>query len=153
MLLDGLRLGSFFVVGMALWSLREILPASPWLALGSAAVVGWFATHPSAVGAALLTVPLAYLLLWLGGRLPIRIGVDNDLSYGVYIYAFPVQQTLALAGAPAVLGFWGSVVAAVALTLPLAWASWALVERPALRLKNLGRRRPVPSTIPLAASA
>ena len=102
-----------------------------------------FSARPE-VNFALTPLPLGYLLLWLGGTLGVRIGVENDISYGVYIYAFPVQQSLALAGAPAVLGFAGMAGAALLLTLPLAWLSWILVERPALRLKNLGRT-PLPA--------
>lgn len=59
-----------------------------------------------------------------------------DVSYGLYIYAAPVQQALAAAGA---LTF----VASLALTLPLAAASWFLVERPALRFKPRPAARPV----------
>jgi peptidoglycan/LPS O-acetylase OafA/YrhL len=57
-----------------------------------------------------------------GPRLP------ADLSYGLYIYAFPLQQLLASKG---LLTF----PAALLATLPFAIASWYLVERPALKLK------------------
>lgn len=62
-----------------------------------------------------------------------RLTGTGDYSYGVYIYAFPVQQTL--------VSLWPAMdmVAYIALTLTLslalAAASWHLVERPALRLK------------------
>lgn len=51
-----------------------------------------------------------------------------DISYGLYIYAFPIQQVLAAHG---MLSF----PASVAATMPLALVSWYLVEKPALRLK------------------
>ena len=142
--LFGLRLGAFFAVGMALWSWKDKIPSSRWLALGCAVLVALLFTARPEVNFALTPLPLGYLLLWLGGTLGVRIGVENDISYGVYIYAFPVQQSLALAGAPAVLGFAGMAGAALLLTVPLAWLSWILVERPALRLKNLGRT-PLPA--------
>jgi peptidoglycan/LPS O-acetylase OafA/YrhL len=58
--------------------------------------------------------------------------LPGDFSYGLYIYACPVQQALAMAGG---LSFW----AALALTTPLAVASWFLVERPALKFKPAPR--------------
>ncbi|MGF1428439.1 acyltransferase family protein [Kitasatospora sp. LaBMicrA B282] len=84
----------------------------------------------------------AYLLLWLAIRLPgplRRIGAKNDYSYGLYIYGFPVEQLLAAFHAGH-LGRLGFSALAFALTLLLAAASWHLVERPALRLKDIGRR-------------
>jgi peptidoglycan/LPS O-acetylase OafA/YrhL len=83
---------------------------------------------------------LGYGLLWLAVRLPERLRQINqreDLSYGFYLWAFPVQQVAAFAGVQA-LG-WAPYVALTALaTAGCALASWRLVERPALRLKDRG---------------
>jgi peptidoglycan/LPS O-acetylase OafA/YrhL len=85
-------------------------------------------------------LPLAYLVLAFGAWCPLLRGIRRDLSDGVYVYAWPVQQGLALAGAqrfgPVVF-----MVAAVMLVVPLAWLSWTYVERPALRM--VPRRSPV----------
>ena len=86
-----------------------------------------------------MAIPFAYGLLWLGAVLPVRLGSVNDLSYGTYIYAFPVQQLLAVAGAHTVLGYWGFATVALLVTLVLAWLSWHLVEKPTLRLKSAVR--------------
>jgi peptidoglycan/LPS O-acetylase OafA/YrhL len=91
------------------------------------------------LGSALLLLTPAWILglpilvVWLGSRRSIRL--PADLSYGLYIYAFPVQQVLASHG---LLWFWTSLAA----TLPFAAASWFLVERPALRLKQIATREP-----------
>lgn len=69
-----------------------------------------------------LALPTAVLGLARPGKLPL------DLSYGLYIYAFPIQQWLAVHGQL-------NLVTALAATLPFALMSWFLVERPALRLK------------------
>ncbi|MGY2046792.1 acyltransferase family protein [Methylobacterium sp. JK268] len=56
-----------------------------------------------------------------------------DVSYGLYLYAWPVQQLLARSDptlAPAAL-----TAFALAASLGLGLASWVLVERPFLRLK------------------
>lgn len=61
----------------------------------------------------------------------------GDYSFGLYIYAFPVQQALSelfpAMGLPALVG------CSIAATMTLAVASWHLVEQPMLRLK----RRPM----------
>ncbi len=61
----------------------------------------------------------------------------GDYSYGVYIYAFPVQQSVLLLFPT--LSMTAYVLASLAITLALAAASWHLVERRALRWKP---RRP-----------
>lgn len=135
------RLAAFFLAGMLLRSCRAALPLHGGLAalalVVNVAMIGWAPAH---VMHALTPLPMAYLLLWAGVTLPWRFGNTNDISYGVYIYAFPCQQLLAMAGATR----WGPVVYGVislAVTLVPATLSWFVVERPALRLSHSARRR------------
>jgi peptidoglycan/LPS O-acetylase OafA/YrhL len=90
----------------------------------------------SEVDGDLAALPIAFLCLWLGITLPFRtVGRRNDLSYGLYVYGFPVQQTLALLGA-ARFGLTWFASLRLLLTMPLAIGSWFLVERPALQFKD-----------------
>lgn len=57
----------------------------------------------------------------------------GDYSYGLYIYAFPVQQVWVAAGVTNPLAV---LALATITTLPLAVLSWHLVERRALGLKD-----------------
>ncbi|MCF6376285.1 acyltransferase [Nocardioides KLBMP 9356] len=120
------RLGSYFTAGVLCWFLRDRIPSRWWMVVTCAVAIlvlslvsdgQWYGQLPAAVG-----------LLTVGGLLPIRIGATNDISYGIYIYGWPVQQALVNLGATA----WGIFVyqaLALVLVIPFAWASWVLVER------------------------
>jgi len=88
--------------------------------------------------------------LWLGMHLPLHmVGARNDYSYGVYIYAFPVQQVLVVWGANR-WGYWPYTLLAVASVLPFAVASWWIIEKHALRLKTMRWPLPARSGSPVA---
>lgn len=57
-----------------------------------------------------------------------------DYSFGMYIYAFAVQQALIASGVATTPV--ANMVGTLLLTLPLAALSWHLVEKPALALKG-----------------
>ena len=95
---------------------------------------------------------LPYMVICFGRMsMPVvrRAGRFGDVSYGLYLYAFPVQQ-LVLAVAPKAP--W-PVLTCVAATVPLAFLSWHLVERPALRWKPRARIRSAPAEQPPQPSA
>lgn len=84
---------------------------------------------------------VAYGLLWLANVIPQPKWVaHNDVSYGIYVYAFPVQQLLAVFG----LIWLGPLVfslVALAITAAFATASWYFIERPALRRARVATGR------------
>ena len=78
--------------------------------------------------------PFLLCLAYIPGG-PIRaVNRWGDYSYGVYIYAFPVQQTLALFFPK--LPMLAMAGAAGALSWALAFLSWNLVEKRAMGLKD-----------------
>jgi peptidoglycan/LPS O-acetylase OafA/YrhL len=129
-----LPLAAAFLGGAVLRMYAHRIPCSGRVAAGAGAVL----VVLLAVGQfhALAPLPLAYLVLWTSIRLPLpALAHRNDYSYGVYIYGFPVQQLLAGGGAhrfglPAYLGI------SFVLVVPLAMASWHLIERPATRWRG-----------------
>ncbi|MEU6078422.1 acyltransferase [Micromonospora sp. NPDC047074] len=140
-----LYLGFLFLLGACARHHAHRLPMNGTLALlatvvmvGSMRLGGFFAIGLPA---------FAYLVLYLAVTLPRalrRLGRDRDYSYGVYIYAFPVQQVVALLGGAA-HGLPAYVALSLAGTLLLAVPSWHLVERPALSLRTwLTRSAPRP---------
>ncbi len=63
-----------------------------------------------------------------------EVGRLGNPSYGLYLYAFPIQQ-LIVARMP---GNPHPILTCAALTLPVGFLSWHLVERPALRWAEPG---------------
>ena len=138
------KFGSVFFLGSVLFVFREKIPDSGWIALALAIL--FFASLIYLPGKKQLTiaeiddlfVPLiAYPVLWLGIHLPFgKIGRRNDLSFGFYIYGIPVAQLLTIWHLQN-LGYVPYIAITIVATLPFAAASWFLIERPALSLKNL----------------
>jgi peptidoglycan/LPS O-acetylase OafA/YrhL len=58
----------------------------------------------------------------------------GDLSYGIYLWAWPMQQFVIVAMGK-MAPFPTVLACSLASTVACAWLSWHLVERPALRLK------------------
>ncbi|HEX8076365.1 MAG TPA: acyltransferase, partial [Chthoniobacterales bacterium] len=125
----------FFSVGSLAFLYREKIRSSTWAFVGSLVVL--VVSVP--LGVLGVTAPLfmSYAFLWLAFNLPFsRFDAKGDYSYGTYIYAFPVQQGLALAGVheDGWLAYFGSSLVIVAM---LAFLSYRLVEAPCLSWKNL----------------
>lgn len=62
-----------------------------------------------------------------------RLTSSGDYSYGIYIYAFPIQQTVVSLYPSITLGFY--LLVCSALTLVCAVLSWNFIEKPFLRFK------------------
>ncbi|SDO97135.1 Peptidoglycan/LPS O-acetylase OafA/YrhL, contains acyltransferase and SGNH-hydrolase domains [Pedococcus dokdonensis] len=86
------------------------------LAVGAVAALG----HP-----VLAAVPLAYAILGSAALLPCRWFTTHDVSYGTYLYGWPIGHVLHAAGAPLVLLLPLSIVFA----LVAGAVSWIVVER------------------------
>jgi PAS domain S-box-containing protein len=131
-----LRLGVFFVLGAFFYLARIPLRPMGVVALALAAFILFFVA-PTRLTWVVPGILLAYTALWfaLDPRVCIRsFNRFGDYSYGLYIYAFPIQQSL--------VSFSGGMGAgelfflSFALTLPLAVLSWHFLERRALALKG-----------------
>ena len=126
--------GVYFMVGASLYCFQwekhftlsnVLLALVAWLSLSHR--TQWFAM------ASWLFLPFVVMAFglarhpWLG-RMHTR-----DYSYGIYIYAFPVQQTVA--------SFWPQMplpaylLSTFVITVALAATSWHFVEKPALKYK------------------
>lgn len=83
---------------------------------------------------------LCYVLLGIARFLPSPLAIHrHDISYGVYIYAFPLSQAVAIVAGGLAFPVYLTVV--VLLTVVAATLSWLLVERRVLRWAR-ARSRP-----------
>jgi peptidoglycan/LPS O-acetylase OafA/YrhL len=132
-----------FLAGAMLLLWRDVVPWRWWIL--AILVAGWAVLPAGNLTAVWTAVTFAYGVLMLGYRTPgvgPRVLRGHDLSYGTYLYAFPVQQSVA-ALVPGI-SVAGMIAISLPVTLALGFASWHLIESPALRLKTrvvAGRER------------
>jgi peptidoglycan/LPS O-acetylase OafA/YrhL len=125
-----------FGLGGFLFVNREQIPMG-FVPMSALLALAW-ALRATPYGKLAALVALAYGLLLFAYHPLLRLpSLDRwgDFSYGLYIYAFPVQQGLVWLHGGQVTPL-GLFFQAFPITFGLAVASWFLVERPALRLKG-----------------
>jgi len=128
------RFSVMFFAGALIYRYRKVIPAQWSLVWLSLAIVLASSLLPNyrLVGA----IPLAYAIIVSGSLVHNKyLTLRTDLSYGVYIYAWPMQQLLIICGL-AFLGPFVFAIIAAAATLPLAALSWYLVEKPSLAYRS-----------------
>ena len=138
-----LRLIFMFFTGSAYFSLRQAVRFSG-AAFGvlTCALVFTAVSRPAFYITYMVTI--GYLLFYLayvpGGSVR-RYNQVGDYSYGVYIYAFPVQQTV-VSFAPAISPLLLALAAGVT-TLGLSFLSWNLIERRAMAIGRARQSKPL----------
>lgn len=148
------------VYGINVWAWLEVVPyflmgaayalyRLEWLTNIYVAFVGILALAVTSPGfsasEALLLAVLPYAVLSFGrGHAPVfdKLTGGNDLSYGIFLFGFPVQQTLVALAGPK-MGPWTNSALALVVCAGLAYLSWNWVEKPMLSWKPKRRdRRP-----------
>lgn len=135
-----------FLLGSLAWVNRSALPLN-WV-LAVAALIGPFVAVKIGYFEYVFPLCLTYLLFIFAYRLR-HFDMDRlgDISYGVYIYAWPIQQMVWRPGQSAYM----NIVLSTAIVFPLAYLSWRLVEKPAMSLRKKlpsFRRKPAKTHLP-----
>lgn len=151
----GIRLLAIFHAGVAAYRYRKriILSWPMLIGLSIVMILVSFVTQ----SALLLPVWLAYAVLFIAynPRLVFERWCNGpDYSYGIYIYAYAVQQTLVWQFGP--MAVFPSFMLSWGLTMPLALLSWHFVEKPALNFKNRlrsSRPRSMQAAVPVTVTS
>lgn len=139
-----LSLTQFFAIGMVYYAYRNQINLSYKLALFS--LFALFASLYLGFFKEIFLIAGSYLIFYAAFYLRpiIKFSKDKyvDLSYGVYIYAFPVQQTVQhLMNNQTSLALNFSV--SLFVTLLLAVFSWYIIEKPFLQLKHYKKKQEI----------
>jgi peptidoglycan/LPS O-acetylase OafA/YrhL len=139
------RLGALFfgaVVVCAFWvPISRLFETQKWFGWCLALTGVCLAAMPPAVAttlAAFIVIPLAtvYAATVRPGRVGRLLALGkNDLSFGIYIYSFPIQQSVS---EQALLRGWSwlfTLATSLVLVLAAATLSWRYIEKPALAMK------------------
>jgi peptidoglycan/LPS O-acetylase OafA/YrhL len=124
-----------FLCGVALYCLRSRLPWNPTLFFVAAitSIVLLFIPR----GSYFVAGPIAYVTVYVGLLNPKKPWVleGRDYSYGIFLYGFPIQQTIAALG-PWTHHWYVNLLLSSPLILMFSAASWHFLERPALQLRS-----------------
>jgi peptidoglycan/LPS O-acetylase OafA/YrhL len=129
---EGVGIVSLFFAGSLYYFLRARIVINGVGFVVSAAVMA--VALAGGLAFPLLPFTLGYAVIYLGfldGRFG-RLFQKNDYSYGMYIFAFPVQQSLAALSRNG-MAWWMNLGLAFPIVLGLAALSWHLIERPSMR--------------------
>lgn len=129
----------YFLIGAYLYLHRKQITCRPAVAGALLLVLGVSALTPYSAVAGVICIP--YLTLYVA-HLPVpflnTFGRAGDFSYGIYIYHYPIQQTLIQAtenmlSLPALFGL------SFFATFALAFLSWNVIEKRAMVAKNINK--------------
>lgn len=130
--------GCFFLAGMCFYWLNEKIKISLRLLLSLLIIcmlLHVFAKPEWAKYAIDLLIIYGVFVFAYHPKLQIKNFIGHvDISYGLYIYAFPIQQYIVFKYP--LFNQWNNFFITMALAIPLALVSWLFIEKPALSLKS-----------------
>jgi peptidoglycan/LPS O-acetylase OafA/YrhL len=133
------RFVTYFLMGVATFLFRSRIPYERRL-VGIACLL-FVVASVTGTGSALMPPSICYVLFYIAfnPRIQLRnVAEKRDLSYGIYLYGWPIQYLWMLALGRDVNPYVFALIALPTAAL-CALASWTLVESPSLALK--GSRR------------
>ncbi len=134
----GVILVECFLFGICVYSFREKIVWNGWIALVCFAIVLFLTTSRHGPwGTHLLALPSAYLTVYLGLLEPKKLVIisSGDYSYGIYLYGYPVQQSVVTLCGHYLMPWYMNFIISFPIAALLAVGSWHLVEKHASKLR------------------
>lgn len=125
----------YFLSGSVFYHFRNTISPGffTWLLSGIAVVLVKIEFLPAMLY--LFILPLVVFQFVFSKRIQWhQAGKYGDFSYGIYLYAFPLQQLVVLLFPQ--INLLTMIVVSLLITLPFAWMSWNWIEKPALKLRG-----------------
>jgi peptidoglycan/LPS O-acetylase OafA/YrhL len=122
-----------FLIGVLVYRYRGRIPYSDLVGLASLLAIAVLFRFPALTW--LASLPTAYFVAWIGLKKlsPIPFG---DLSYGVYLFHFPISQMLMSLVGGLVSQWWLFGLISLVGSAACAAVSWKFIERPLLARKR-----------------
>jgi len=133
-----IRFFTYFSAGMAAYLYRDSIPLNGRFCL-LILVFLVIAAFRTGFSDTIFIFLLCYLVLYLGYAPKVKLGWltrYGDFSYGIYIWAWPVQQTVFHLFNNEMNG-WLNLLIAGSTAVVLGAVSWHLIEKRMLKLKNI----------------
>ena len=141
-----LRFLTYFLAGMVFFLYRDKIAYNGAGVAAAVVLLGIGAAMHTL--AAVIALPVVYLLLAAAFSPAVRLhrfAQTQDISYGLYLYAWPIQQLL-VQHFGALHNPWSLFLTALPLTALAAALSWHLIEKPCLRFKKKNYQPIVPGS-------
>ena len=120
-------LGSLLAINKDLYKSNIIIPVVIF--------VSQFIFTSEAISSLLLCASICLVLLHISSLETVKkIRVRQDISYGVYLWGFPIQQVISQSFH---FGFFANVLLSILLTMAIALVSWVVIEKPAINFAKL----------------
>ena len=123
-----------FIVGNLAFHARYLIPYRKSLFAIAACLSGLLLQAPG--WEIFAAFPVVYCVIFIGltPLLTSEVLSKNDYSYGIYLFAYPVQQFVVTF--PSTRVWYINILIALPITILLAAASWHFIERPFLSIKR-----------------
>ena len=132
---SGFILVCSFLVGATAYLWRDRIPLN--FGIFCASIFVFIAITAAHLAVFMVPWLICYITIYIGminfGKIPFFS--RGDYSYGIYLYAFPLQQTICYI-LPAHRNFYVNLMFSLPLTIAMAWLSWNAVEKPILGLRK-----------------
>ena len=134
-LFQAAKFGTCFLLGVTAYLMRSHIPISAGWLVASIAIAVVLSFSPFALfGYLLVDAHLTFVVGAAYFGVPTEWTRRNDISYGVYIYGWPIQQSI-IALFPGI-GAFAAGSLSILLAVTIGYLSWWLIESPVLSFKH-----------------